>query len=110
MKAADERLKIDFDENEIERLMVVGLWCAHPDHVLRPSIRQAISALKFEAPLPSLPPTMPVPTFVVPSMDLLNTASSISVSTGVNSASTASTTQSSASSSTSLLRSCRTEV
>ena len=79
LKAADERLSMEFDEKEMERLMVVGLWCAHPDHTLRPSIRQATSVLKLEAPLPTLPPTMPVPTFVVPPMGMLNTASSISV-------------------------------
>lgn len=46
--------------------MVVGLWCAHPDHAHRPSIRQALNVLKFEAPLPSLPPKMPVPSYFPP--------------------------------------------
>ncbi|KAG6515320.1 hypothetical protein ZIOFF_025712 [Zingiber officinale] len=48
---------------EMECLMVVGLWCAHPDPKSRPSMKQAISALNFEVPLPELPPTMPVPTY-----------------------------------------------
>ncbi|KAL8155852.1 hypothetical protein AgCh_001050 [Apium graveolens] len=39
--------------------MIVGLWCAHPDYQLRPTIRQAIQVLNFEAPLPSLASTMP---------------------------------------------------
>ena len=30
----DQRLCGDFDGKQIERLMIVGLWCAHPDHTL----------------------------------------------------------------------------
>ncbi|KAK1322697.1 L-type lectin-domain containing receptor kinase IX.1 [Acorus calamus] len=68
-EAVDERLGDDFDRAQMERLMVVGLWCAHPDFNLRPSIRQAISVLNFEAPLPELPSKMPVPTYYAPPMD-----------------------------------------
>uniref|UniRef100_I1R7R2 Legume lectin domain-containing protein n=2 Tax=Oryza glaberrima TaxID=4538 RepID=I1R7R2_ORYGL len=50
----------------MERVLVVGLWCAHPDRGLRPSIRQAVSVLRFEAPLPSLPAKMPVATYGPP--------------------------------------------
>uniref|UniRef100_A0A8I7BDP8 Uncharacterized protein n=1 Tax=Hordeum vulgare subsp. vulgare TaxID=112509 RepID=A0A8I7BDP8_HORVV len=46
--------------------MVVGLWCAHPDRGMRPSIRQAMNVLRFEAPLPSLPARMPVATYGPP--------------------------------------------
>ncbi|KAL6346980.1 hypothetical protein AAG906_012231 [Vitis piasezkii] len=53
--AADPRLSDDFDEEQMERLMIVGLWCAHPDCNLRPSIRQAINVLNSEASLPLLP-------------------------------------------------------
>ncbi|CAN4112066.1 unnamed protein product [Withania somnifera] len=42
VEAADPRLNKMFNEKEMERLMVVGLWCSHPDNKLRPSIRQAI--------------------------------------------------------------------
>jgi len=70
LEAADWRLKGQFDEKQMERLMVVGLWCAHPDYAHRPSIRQALNVLKFEAPLPLLPPKMPVPTYF-PLPDLL---------------------------------------
>uniref|UniRef100_A0A8R7UEF9 L-type lectin-domain containing receptor kinase IX.1 n=1 Tax=Triticum urartu TaxID=4572 RepID=A0A8R7UEF9_TRIUA len=48
----------------MERVMVVGLWCGHPDRSLRPSIRQAVSVLRFEMPLPSLPAKMPVATYM----------------------------------------------
>ncbi|XP_058187677.1 L-type lectin-domain containing receptor kinase IX.1-like [Rhododendron vialii] len=66
LSTVDERLKSNFDLKEVECLMIVGLWCAYPDHSLRPSIRQAIQALHFEAPMPNLPKNMPVPMYQVP--------------------------------------------
>ncbi|XXG49093.1 hypothetical protein AAC387_Pa02g3365 [Persea americana] len=60
LEAADERLCMDFDTKEMECLMIVGLRCAHPDYNLRPSIRQVIAVLQFEAEMPSLPNRMPV--------------------------------------------------
>ncbi|KAJ9170460.1 hypothetical protein P3X46_018566 [Hevea brasiliensis] len=65
--AADKKLRTDYDEQQVECLMIVGLWCAHPDHNLRPSIRQAIHVLNFEAAIPNLPAKMPMPIFRVPS-------------------------------------------
>ncbi|KAL0842903.1 hypothetical protein Bca101_016148 [Brassica carinata] len=60
----DEKLGVDgFDEKQAECLMVVGLWCAHPDRNSRPSIKQAIQVLSFEAPLPHLPSKMPVASY-----------------------------------------------
>ncbi|RRT68806.1 hypothetical protein B296_00037610 [Ensete ventricosum] len=79
LEAADEKLKGDFDEKQIEMLMVVGLWCAHPDCNLRPSIKQAISALKSETPLPVLPASRPMLTYCVLSMDDASIASVYSV-------------------------------
>jgi hypothetical protein len=46
--------------------MIVGLWCAHPDRNLRPSIREIIHVLNFETPLPFLPSNMPGPTHPAP--------------------------------------------
>ncbi|KAM7489915.1 hypothetical protein LguiB_027399 [Lonicera macranthoides] len=69
LEGADPKLCGDFDETQMECLMTVGLWCAHPDHSLRPSIRQVIQVLSFEAPLPNLPPAMPVPTYTEKPMD-----------------------------------------
>ena len=63
LEAADSKLCGDFDESEMCCLMIVGLWCAHPDNNHRPSIRQAIQVLNFEAPLPNLPLKMPFPTY-----------------------------------------------
>ena len=38
----------------MECVLVVGLWCTQQDPTLRPSIRQAVSALRDEAPLPTI--------------------------------------------------------
>ncbi|XP_044947185.1 L-type lectin-domain containing receptor kinase IX.1-like [Hordeum vulgare subsp. vulgare] len=64
--AADERLRGEFDNTEMERVMVMGLWCAHPDRGMRPSIRQVVNVLLSEAPLPCLPARMPVATYGPP--------------------------------------------
>ncbi|KAF8017500.1 hypothetical protein BT93_H2621 [Corymbia citriodora subsp. variegata] len=66
LEAIDERMGSDFEEKQVVCLMMVGLWCAHPDWTLRPSIRQAIQVLKFEADVPNLPMKMPVPIYRVP--------------------------------------------
>jgi hypothetical protein len=55
LEAADPRLNGEFDEQQMERLMIVGLWCAHPDRNLRPLIRETIHVLNFETPLHFLP-------------------------------------------------------
>nr|GME05282.1 L-type lectin-domain containing receptor kinase IX.1-like [Ipomoea batatas] len=66
LSAMDPKLSGDLDEKQVECVMVVGLWCAHPDSSIRPSIKQAIHALNFEAALPSLPMKMPVPVYHAP--------------------------------------------
>ncbi|KAL6643806.1 hypothetical protein ACP70R_018572 [Stipagrostis hirtigluma subsp. patula] len=66
LDAADVRLNGEFDIREMETVMVAGLWCTHPDRSLRPSIRQAVNMLRLEVPLPSLPATMPVATYMPP--------------------------------------------
>ncbi|XP_059647954.1 L-type lectin-domain containing receptor kinase IX.1-like [Cornus florida] len=66
LEAVDPKLCANFDEQEIKCLMIIGLCCAHPDYNLRPSIRQAIHVLNFEAPLPILPSKMLVPTYFAP--------------------------------------------
>ncbi|KAI3435128.1 Rhamnogalacturonan endolyase [Psidium guajava] len=66
IEAVDGRMGSDFEETQVVGLMMVGLWCAHPDRSLRPSIRQAIQVLKFEADVPNLPTKMPIPVYRVP--------------------------------------------
>ncbi|KAF5788904.1 putative protein kinase RLK-Pelle-L-LEC family [Helianthus annuus] len=60
IEAIDPHLGSDFEEEEIKRLMTVGLWCVHPRSELRPSMRQVIQVLNFEASLPVLHSTMPM--------------------------------------------------
>ncbi|KAI5675385.1 hypothetical protein M9H77_06335 [Catharanthus roseus] len=43
----DQRLKGQFDPKRVECLVKVGIWSAHPDRNLRPSIRQVIQVLNF---------------------------------------------------------------
>ncbi|XP_028785264.1 L-type lectin-domain containing receptor kinase IX.1-like [Neltuma alba] len=84
LEAVDPRLQGDFDHDQVECLMLVGLWCAHPDQNRRPSIRQAIHVLNFEAKIPSLPSSYPIPTydeFPVPlSFSILSNANASEVS------------------------------
>jgi serine/threonine protein kinase len=77
LEAADPRLDGDFDEQQMERLMIVGLWCAHPDRNLRPSIRETIHVLNFETTLPILPSTMSGPTH--PALPVNRHAMSLSI-------------------------------
>jgi hypothetical protein len=86
-EVVDETLCMKFDMKEMECLLIVGLWCAHPDHSLRPSIRQAIQVLNFDARLPNLPKKTPVANYNVPaahrvSTDLVPTMSFSSINIG----------------------------
>ncbi|KAL8170874.1 hypothetical protein V2J09_022678 [Rumex salicifolius] len=72
VEAVDYRLEGEFDERQAECLMIVGLWCSHPDASCRPSIKQAITTLNFETPLPSLPPQLPVPVYLSPGMSFFS--------------------------------------
>jgi hypothetical protein len=62
-------LNRDFDEQEMERLMIIGLWCAHPDQNLKPSIRETIHVLNFYTSLPILPSDMSGPTHPAPAIN-----------------------------------------
>ncbi|KAL3741639.1 hypothetical protein ACJRO7_017148 [Eucalyptus globulus] len=77
LDAADSKLGTDFVEKQLECLMVVGLWCAHPDHTTRPSIRDASNVVNFNALLPVLPSKLPVPTYLAP-LSTLSTESIVS--------------------------------
>ncbi|KAK2995075.1 hypothetical protein RJ640_028245 [Escallonia rubra] len=59
LEAADTKLSGDFNKEEMERLMMVGLWCTNPVINLRPSIKQAIHVLDLQAALPTLPAKRP---------------------------------------------------
>nr|GMD02723.1 L-type lectin-domain containing receptor kinase IX.1-like [Ipomoea batatas] len=61
LQGADPKLGKNFDEKEMERLMMIGLWCAHPDSNCRPKISLALNCLHFHVQVPILPPEMPKP-------------------------------------------------
>ncbi|KAF3969471.1 hypothetical protein CMV_006742 [Castanea mollissima] len=55
--AADQRLGGSFVGQEMECLLIVGLWCCHSDHDRRPpSMLRAIQVLNLDVPLPDLLP------------------------------------------------------
>ncbi|GJZ40164.1 hypothetical protein Tco_0586727 [Tanacetum coccineum] len=92
--------------------MMVGLWCAHPDSELRPSMRQVIKVLNSEATVPILPSKMPVASYLTPSIYSLSGVTSVvlnqsssSISNTNSSNQTKSSTTSSCSPSVSLLHS-----
>ncbi|KQK16343.1 hypothetical protein BRADI_1g28320v3 [Brachypodium distachyon] len=80
--AVDARLDGEYDAVEAERVMVVGLWCAHPDPSARPSMRAAMATLQSKdgCPLPVLPGKMPVPMYAAPREDGLHDGLSLSTS------------------------------
>ncbi|XP_057832835.1 L-type lectin-domain containing receptor kinase IX.1 isoform X2 [Cryptomeria japonica] len=63
LEGADVRLNGEFKKEEMERLMVVGLWCSHPDAASRPKMKQVLKLLNFEVEAPGLPHAMPVPSY-----------------------------------------------
>ncbi|GKV19687.1 hypothetical protein SLEP1_g29912 [Rubroshorea leprosula] len=58
----------------MECLLVVGLWCAYPSPIMRPSMRQAIQVLNFEADLPNLPSKRPIPNYDIPGTSVIGTS------------------------------------
>lgn len=69
--SADPNLHGEFDVPQMECLLAVGLWWANPDSKTRPSIRQVIKVLNFEAPFPILPPQIPVLNNLPPTTNML---------------------------------------
>lgn len=59
IEAADARLTGKFDKVEMERMLITGLASVHPNHVKRPTVKEAARILQGEAPLPALPAKKP---------------------------------------------------
>ncbi|KAF7846755.1 hypothetical protein BT93_L3800 [Corymbia citriodora subsp. variegata] len=57
LHAVDPKLGEHFDKKQMECLMIVGLWCTQANHMCRPSIREVVNVLNFDAPLPSSLPS-----------------------------------------------------
>ncbi|TVT96784.1 hypothetical protein EJB05_57995, partial [Eragrostis curvula] len=102
IEAADERLRGDeAGDRQMERALVVGLWCAQTDPRERPSVAEAMHVLQTEdARLPSLPMQMYKLSAATPSVVSTGEsgpASSRSYSPGVRSSVTTGTIPSSGS-------------
>ncbi|KAG8500396.1 hypothetical protein CXB51_004526 [Gossypium anomalum] len=54
LDAADPQLHGNHEMEQMERLLLVGLACAHPSYFDRPSIPQVVDILSFKAPVPML--------------------------------------------------------
>eukprot|EP01018_Ginkgo_biloba_P000285 Gb_33875 [translate_table: standard] len=54
MDAVDPKLGGEYDVEEMERVLHLGLMCSYPEPEIRPSIRQVSQILDGEVPLPAL--------------------------------------------------------
>ncbi|XP_062025102.1 L-type lectin-domain containing receptor kinase IX.1-like [Rosa rugosa] len=79
LSAVDKRLLQKYNNEQAERLMMVGLLCAHPDRDERPSIRQAIQYLHFDADFPNLPKKMPVRVYQQPTSPSVSSNEALSI-------------------------------
>ncbi|KAF2285320.1 hypothetical protein GH714_042362 [Hevea brasiliensis] len=88
------RRPVDTTQEPNKVRLVEWVWdlISHPDFAHRPSIRQVISVLNFEAPLPSLPAKLPVPIYYAPPMNLREFSST---SSGLTTSESSGTTNSS---------------
>ncbi|KAM5555457.1 hypothetical protein ABKV19_023400, partial [Rosa sericea] len=83
LDAADERLEMNYDRNEMKCLLIVGLWCTHPNNKKRPKAGQVMEVIQHKAPLPELPydmhndPELPQPQYQsqIASSQILSTSS-----------------------------------
>ncbi|MFS7921909.1 putative protein kinase RLK-Pelle-L-LEC family [Helianthus anomalus] len=77
LEAVDPSLGSEFEQQEeVKRLMIIGLWCAHSDSEFWPSMRQVVKVLNSEASMPSLPSKMPIAYFLPPLASSLSNSSS----------------------------------
>ncbi|XP_057867949.1 L-type lectin-domain containing receptor kinase IX.1 [Cryptomeria japonica] len=60
LDSADKKLEGCFNSKEMEVVMLVGLLCSHPDPKARPTMREVLKILKFDAQMPYVPLNMPV--------------------------------------------------
>ncbi|NP_001307224.1 clade VIII lectin receptor kinase precursor [Solanum lycopersicum] len=63
LNAADSRLCGEFDEQEMRRVLMIGLACSHPDPTARPTMRSVVQMLEGESDIPIVPRTRPSMSF-----------------------------------------------
>ncbi|KAL9228708.1 hypothetical protein vseg_004259 [Gypsophila vaccaria] len=54
-ETSDPKLEADYVSQEMELVLKLGLHCSHPNPEARPSMRQVVQFLRFEADLPDVP-------------------------------------------------------
>ncbi|KAG4205646.1 hypothetical protein ERO13_A04G115950v2 [Gossypium hirsutum] len=80
LHTADPQLHGNHEMKQMERLLLVGLACAHPSYFDRPSIPQDVDILSFKAP------EMPVSTYIAaPQDNIVTSSASFSFHTGASS-------------------------
>ncbi|KAF2312083.1 hypothetical protein GH714_028001 [Hevea brasiliensis] len=87
--AADARLEGEFDENEMRRVLLVGLACSHPDPLARPTMRTVVQMFEGEAEVPIVPRAKPTMSFSTSHL-LLSLQDSVSDCNGMVTISTSS--------------------
>ncbi|XP_009341310.2 L-type lectin-domain containing receptor kinase IX.1-like [Pyrus x bretschneideri] len=87
IEAADPKLCGSFDGKQMECLLIVGLWCAHPDYSYRPSMQLVIQVLNCEVEVPLLIPPLRTPMSTSPPDISLSASSSSTTSFQENSGS-----------------------
>ncbi|CAD6212250.1 unnamed protein product [Miscanthus lutarioriparius] len=76
LDAADPGLHGEFDADQMERALIVGLWCVHEDYRDRPSMNQAMTALRH---LEDPPPQLELPSDIAAGQELTTTSDDESV-------------------------------
>ncbi|CAA7398008.1 unnamed protein product [Spirodela intermedia] len=66
LAAVDPRLGEDYDKEEAQRLLLLGLACSHPNASDRPKIQAVLQIISGAIPPPEVPPVRPA--FVWPSV------------------------------------------
>ncbi|KAJ3696550.1 hypothetical protein LUZ61_000255 [Rhynchospora tenuis] len=67
LEAVDPRLNGDFDEDDADRLLRLGLMCSHPTPGERPKTQAIVQILSRSVPPPEVPPFKPA--FVMPAAE-----------------------------------------
>lgn len=63
IEAVDKRLNGEFEEEEMRKLLMLGLSCANPDSAARPTMRRVLQILNNEAMQFAVPKVKPTLTF-----------------------------------------------
>ncbi|KAI7724836.1 hypothetical protein M8C21_006950 [Ambrosia artemisiifolia] len=89
LAAADPRIRGEFDEAEMRKVLLIGLACSHPDPTVRPTMRTVVQMLVGEADVPVVTRAKPTISYSTSHL-LLNLQDSVSDLNGMVTISTSS--------------------